>query len=295
MRTRSNLTNDSPPCLRLEDGAESILAASGSGCPPRGPRPHDVICQTQTPAAPGAPATAPTARDREHRLRLIMAVPIGEEWGAAFEERFGVRFLQGFGMTECNIVAYSDPGDPLRPGCAGRVLSEWFDVRILDPETDEPLPTDTVGEIAGRPKVAWGTSAGYFRMPERTVEAWRNLWFHTGDAGRLDAEGQLWFVERGGGRARGRRGRRRGSEGVRGGRRPCPRSPRAPRLVRQAHAPLCRAALHRVRGRPGEDADGKAPQAGAPCRRSHRLDLGPGVGRLRAPALKAAPQMSSRA
>jgi crotonobetaine/carnitine-CoA ligase len=138
----------------------------------------------------------PTPRDRDHQLRLVMAIPIAEEWGAAFEERFGVRFFQGFGMTECNIVAYSDPADPVLPGCAGRVLSDWFDVRIIDPETDEPLPTDTTGEIAVRPKLAWGTSAGYFRMPEKTVEAWRNLWFHTGDAGRFDPEGRLWFVDR---------------------------------------------------------------------------------------------------
>jgi crotonobetaine/carnitine-CoA ligase len=138
----------------------------------------------------------PTARDREHRLRRIMAVPIGAEWGAAFEARFGVRFIQGYGMTECNIPAYGDPDDPLEPGCAGPVVSEWFEVRIVDPDTDEPLPVDGVGEIVVRPRLASGFSAGYFRMPERTVEAWRNLWFHTGDAGRLDARGRLWFVDR---------------------------------------------------------------------------------------------------
>ena len=138
----------------------------------------------------------PTARDREHRLRLVMAVPIAEEWGAAFEARFGVRFLQGFGMTECNIVAYSDPADPVLPGCAGPVLSDWFEVRIVDPDTDEPLPPDAVGEIAVRPKLASCFSAGYHRMPEKTVEAWRNLWFHTGDAGRVDGRDRLWFVDR---------------------------------------------------------------------------------------------------
>jgi crotonobetaine/carnitine-CoA ligase len=138
----------------------------------------------------------PTARDREHRLRLIMAVPIADEWGAAFEARFGVRFFQGFGMTECNIVAYSDPADPILPGCAGPVLSEWFEVAIVDPDTDESMPADSVGEIAIRPRLASCFSAGYHAMPERTVEAWRNLWFHTGDAGRLDARGRLWFVDR---------------------------------------------------------------------------------------------------
>jgi len=138
----------------------------------------------------------PTPRDRDHQLRLMMAIPIAPEWGAAFEERFGVRFFQGYGMTECNILAYSDPADPVLPGCAGRVLTDWFEVRVVDPDTDEPLPADAVGEIAVRPKQPSCFSAGYFRMPEKTVEAWRNLWFHTGDAGRFDAQGRLWFVDR---------------------------------------------------------------------------------------------------
>src|SRR4029434_4283473 len=138
----------------------------------------------------------PTDRDRDHRLRLMVSVPIAEEWGHAFESRFGVPFMQLFGMTECNIVAYTRLGDALIPGCAGYLLTEWFDVRIVDPGDDVTLPTGRVGEIAIRPKVPGGFMAGYFRMPERTVEAWRNLWFHTGDAGRLDDQGRLHFVDR---------------------------------------------------------------------------------------------------
>ena len=138
----------------------------------------------------------PTARDRDHRLRLMMAVPIAPEWGAAFEQRFGVPFMQGFGMTECNIVAYTRPGDALVPGCAGYPLAEWFDVAIADPATDALLPAGQTGEIVVRPKVPGCVMAGYFRMPEKTVEAWRNLWFHTGDAGRFDDAGRLHFVDR---------------------------------------------------------------------------------------------------
>jgi crotonobetaine/carnitine-CoA ligase len=138
----------------------------------------------------------PTGRDRDHRLRLMMAVPIAPEWGAAFEKRFGVPFMQGFGMTECNIVAYTRPGDDLVPGCAGYPLADWFEVGIADPHTDAPLPAGQTGEIVVRPKLPGCVMAGYFRMPEKTVEAWRNLWFHTGDAGRFDDLGRLHYVDR---------------------------------------------------------------------------------------------------
>jgi len=138
----------------------------------------------------------PTGRDRDHRLRLMIAVPIAPEWGPAFQERFGVPFMQGFGMTECNIVAYTRPGDELVPGCAGYPLADWFEVAIADPDSDALLPPEQTGEIVVRPRVPGCVMAGYFRMPEKTVEAWRNFWFHTGDAGRLDAAGRLHYVDR---------------------------------------------------------------------------------------------------
>lgn len=134
--------------------------------------------------------------DRSHRLTRVMAVPIAEEWGAAFEARFGVRLVQGFGMTEVNMVAYSDPADPVIPGCAGRVLEEFFDVIVADPETDVAVPVGETGEILVRPRKPFCFNVGYYRMEDRTVEAWRNLWFHTGDAGRFDAEGRLYFIDR---------------------------------------------------------------------------------------------------
>jgi crotonobetaine/carnitine-CoA ligase len=137
----------------------------------------------------------PSDDDRRHRLRAMMAVPIAAEWGRAFEERFGVPLIQGYGMTEINIVAYTAPGDPLEPGCAGPVLEEFFELRIVDGE-DRPVPAGHTGEIVVRPKIPWCFMAGYQRMPEKTVEAWQNLWFHTGDAGRFDAHGRLFFVDR---------------------------------------------------------------------------------------------------
>ena len=73
---------------------------------------------------------------------------------------------------------------------------EYFEVIIADPETDEPLPIGSVGEILVRPKEPFCFMQGYNGMPERTVETWRNFWFHTGDAGRMDERGFLWYIDR---------------------------------------------------------------------------------------------------
>ena len=137
----------------------------------------------------------PDPRDRDHNLRLVMAVPVGP-WGRAFEERFGVRILQGFGMTECNMPIWGSLDDAFEPGCAGYPVEDCFDVRVGDPGTDMPLPVGEVGELLIRPKLPGCFSAGYDGMPERTVEAWRNLWFHTGDAARIDARGRFHYVDR---------------------------------------------------------------------------------------------------
>ena len=137
-----------------------------------------------------------TPHDRDHKLRTMLAVPIGEDWGAAFEERFGLELRQGFGMTECNLPAYGTPGDPIMAGCAGPIIDDFFEVRIVHEETDEEMPTGEVGEIVVRPKHPACFMAGYYRMPERTVEAWRNLWFHTGDAGRFDKQRRLFYIDR---------------------------------------------------------------------------------------------------
>jgi crotonobetaine/carnitine-CoA ligase len=140
--------------------------------------------------------TPAQAEDADNPVRTILAVPVADEWIATFCRRFGVDVVQGFGMTECNMLAYSIEGDPRISGCAGTLRDELFEVTIVDPETDQPLAADEVGEIVVRPRVPGAFMQGYHGMPDKTVEAWRNLWFHTGDAGRIDASRRLHFVDR---------------------------------------------------------------------------------------------------
>lgn len=137
-----------------------------------------------------------SVHDKDNQLRCVVAVPIAEEWGEAMEQRFGFKFYQAFGGTEMNIVCYTKMDDPLRPGLAGHINHDFFDVRVVHPETDREKQQGEIGEIVVRPTVPFCFSQGYFRMPEKTVEAWRNLWYHTGDAGFFDEQGRLYFADR---------------------------------------------------------------------------------------------------
>lgn len=136
------------------------------------------------------------ADDKDNPLRLSWSVPVSDTWGREFEERFGLRILQGYGMTEFGVPVWGDLKDPVKAGCAGRVMDDFFEVRIVDPETDELMKPNEIGEIVVRPKEPSVFMAGYYRMPDKTVEAWRNLWFHSGDAGYFDDENRLFYVDR---------------------------------------------------------------------------------------------------
>lgn len=132
------------------------------------------------------------ADDADSPLRNVLMAPVGDD-PEGFMARFGVRISTVFNMTEISAPIMS--GWTLGPrGTCGR-LRDGYDVRIVD-EHDEEVPTGDVGEIIVRPEHPWLLMAGYWQMPEETIKAWRNHWFHTGDAGRVDAEGNFTFVDR---------------------------------------------------------------------------------------------------
>jgi crotonobetaine/carnitine-CoA ligase len=68
-------------------------------------------------------------------------------------------------------------------------------VRLVD-EFDCEVPDGEVGEFVVRSDVPWSMNHGYYKRPEATARAWRNGWFHTGDAGRRDSDGNYFFVDR---------------------------------------------------------------------------------------------------
>ena len=130
--------------------------------------------------------------DRRHRLKNIAIIPYTKSAGD-FASRFGVSVFTFFDMTEISAPLASGP-DPLPFGTCGRVRP-GYDVRIVD-EFDREVPIGAIGELIVRCDRPWAASSGYFEAPAATAAAWRNGWFHTGDAFRRDGNGNYFFVDR---------------------------------------------------------------------------------------------------
>ena len=96
-------------------------------------------------------------------------------------------------MTEIGIPVHTNLGER-RPGSCGKPLS-IYEIKLLDDE-DEEVPVGEPGEIAFRPLEPFTMMLGYYNMPDKTLETYRNLWFHTGDLAKRDEDGFLYFVDR---------------------------------------------------------------------------------------------------
>jgi crotonobetaine/carnitine-CoA ligase len=134
-------------------------------------------------------AQPPGECDRAHRLRCMYNAHHDTE----FEERFNVRLVEAYGMTETGLCMFTEYPER-RLGSSGRI-HEDFEVQLVD-EFDNPVPLGEPGEIVLRPKKPFMIMQGYLEKPADTVEAWRNLWFHTGDIARADADGFFYFLDR---------------------------------------------------------------------------------------------------
>jgi crotonobetaine/carnitine-CoA ligase len=135
----------------------------------------------------------PEPDDADNPVRIAFGAAAPPEIAVDFERRFGFPLIEVYGSTELG-VATAPYGTVRKPGTMG-VVCPHVVVEIHD-ERGHPVPPGTEGEIVARPAVPYGIFQGYWRQPEYTVRAWRNLWFHTGDGGRFDEDGFLTFSDR---------------------------------------------------------------------------------------------------
>ncbi|HEX7095937.1 MAG TPA: AMP-binding protein [Acidimicrobiales bacterium] len=140
-------------------------------------------------------AQPPRPDDADNPLRAVICGPLIPDI-EGFKARFGVKVATCYGMTETGVSLTTDWDHGPVTAC-GRKRPDypWPEVRIVD-ENDEPLPVGEVGELVVRAAEPWSLNAGYYKMPEATAAAWRNGWFHTGDAFRCDEDGNYHLVDR---------------------------------------------------------------------------------------------------
>lgn len=137
------------------------------------------------------------AGERDHNVRLVhYFLSITEDEKNAFELRFGVRLLNNYGSSESLVGVLTErPFGPMRWPSVGRV-GLGYQVRVAS-DSDHPMPVGEVGEIQVRGIPGVSLMAGYWRDPVRTDACFtEDGWMHTGDCGRVDADGWFYFVDR---------------------------------------------------------------------------------------------------
>jgi crotonobetaine/carnitine-CoA ligase len=134
----------------------------------------------------------PSNSDKDHPLRIVVTIPWNED-SLKVGQRYGIEMRTAFNMTEISAPIVSEANPP-QIGTAGKPRP-GMEVRVVD-ENDCEVAPDVVGELIVRSERPWALNHGYYKNPEATAEAWRNGWFHTGDAFRYDEEGNFFFVDR---------------------------------------------------------------------------------------------------
>jgi crotonobetaine/carnitine-CoA ligase len=146
---------------------------------------HFLLTQPAGPSDSGTP------------LRNIVMCPVMPEH-EEFNARFGTRIFTVFNMTETSCPIVSDPPWEIADWrSCGRLRAGFpgYELRLVD-EADTEVADGVPGELMLRSSEPWVMNLGYLGMPDKTSEAWRNGWFHTGDIFTRDEEGNYFFVDR---------------------------------------------------------------------------------------------------
>ena len=136
----------------------------------------------------------PRPDDLDNPLRWVAGAPVVPRIDE-FKARFGVAMRTQYGNTETGTALYAGPDVSADPSSSAKWVTPGYEVRAVD-EHDYEVPAGVVGELVVRTTEPWRMMVGYFGMPERTAEAWRNGWFHTGDGVVRDERGRYEFVDR---------------------------------------------------------------------------------------------------
>jgi carnitine-CoA ligase len=132
--------------------------------------------------------------DLDNPLRFAAGAPVIARVDD-FKRRFGITVRTQFGGTETGTALYAGPDVSADPDSNAKWVTPGYEVRVAD-ENDYEVPAGQIGELLVRTSDPWRMMVGYFGMPDKTAEAWRNGWFHTGDGVVRDERDRYQFVDR---------------------------------------------------------------------------------------------------
>jgi crotonobetaine/carnitine-CoA ligase len=129
-------------------------------------------------------------------VRTVMGAPFPRALRDRWKERFGVKYCGtvGFGLTEANPIMIRNVEHEAPEGAVGKQYED-FQIKIVN-DFGQQCENGVPGEILVRPNASNIMFHGYWKRPDATVEVLRDLWFHTGDIGKLDSDGYFYFVDR---------------------------------------------------------------------------------------------------
>jgi crotonobetaine/carnitine-CoA ligase len=135
----------------------------------------------------------PKPNDLDNPVRIALGAACPPKVMEEVEKRFGIKCLEGFGMTEIGIPIHVRVNDR-RSGSCGKPM-DIYEIMLVD-DYDIEVPVGEIGEIVFRPREPYTMMLEYYNMPDKTLESFRNLWFHTGDLAKKDKDGYFYFVDR---------------------------------------------------------------------------------------------------
>lgn len=135
----------------------------------------------------------PRPDDADNPIRVMVGGGCPPDLFNIFEQRFGVTLLEGYGMSELGLPLLNTLRHR-RKGTIGRP-AHGCQVKIVD-DHDVEVPAGVMGEMLVRTERPYTMLLEYYRDPQKTVEAWRDLWFHTGDYGVKDEDGYYHYKDR---------------------------------------------------------------------------------------------------
>ncbi|MFZ2068003.1 MAG: ATP-dependent acyl-CoA ligase, partial [Xanthobacteraceae bacterium] len=135
----------------------------------------------------------PSPDEQDHTVRCALAPGVPANLHRTFEQRTGIHLLDGYGSTETNFVIGATAAER-HTGSMG-LVRDGFDARVAAPSGGDAAPGEP-GELVLRTDEPLAFATGYFAMPDKTAEAFRDGWFHTGDRVVREAEGYFRFIDR---------------------------------------------------------------------------------------------------